>query len=524
MKKISELSFGFSDAENYKRREAKEAFKKLFVQNDFLDEVCKPNISFLIGDKGTGKTAYSIFLSNNDYKNNLSTTKFVRETDYEKFIKLKEKNHIDFSDYGTIWKVILMLLLSYKIKEKENDFITKFKNYFKFKIIDQAIIEYSNNAFNPEFIQAMDIVDNANIAAEIIATQEAKISGSTEQQLKFQEQRFISNLYYIQKKFKEGFQGIKLNKNHILFIDGIDIRPHNIEFNEYINCIKGLANAVWELNNDFFPNIKGDGRIRIVLLVRPDIFSLLGLQNLNTKIKDNSVLLNWSTDYKTYRNSNLFKMTNSILNSQQDFKEVDYIWDKYFPFKIDSKNRKDNPFIFFLRYSYHRPRDIVTMLVLLKNHSKMNSDKEVFDLNDLKDILGEYSNYALGEIKDQFLFHYNEQEYEIFLKFFELLNGISKFSYNKFLETYEKYTNYLKSTYTNLPRFASSANGFLQFLFDLNIICYFDYPSDHSTPFIHWCFRDKNYSNPSPKVKEYTDYQIFYSLSKALKVGKEYSH
>lgn len=102
MKKISELSFGFSDAENYKRREEKEAFKKLFVQNDFLDEVCKPNISFLIGDKGTGKTAYSIFLSNNDYKNNLSTTKFVRETDYEKFIKLKEKNHIDFSDYGTI--------------------------------------------------------------------------------------------------------------------------------------------------------------------------------------------------------------------------------------------------------------------------------------------------------------------------------------------------------------------------------------------------------------------------------------
>ena len=61
MKKISELSFGFSDAENYKRREEKEAFKKLFVQNDFLDEVCKPNISFLIGDKGTGKTAYSIF-------------------------------------------------------------------------------------------------------------------------------------------------------------------------------------------------------------------------------------------------------------------------------------------------------------------------------------------------------------------------------------------------------------------------------------------------------------------------------
>ena len=75
----------------------------------------------------------------------------------------------------------------------------------------------------------------------------------------------------IEKKFKDSLSQIKLKNNHILFIDGIDIRPDNVPFPDYLECIKGLANAIWELNNDFFPTIRDShGRARIVLLVRPD--------------------------------------------------------------------------------------------------------------------------------------------------------------------------------------------------------------------------------------------------------------
>ena len=38
--------------------------------------------------------------------------------------------------------------------------------------------------------------------------------------------------------------------------DEIDIRPENIPYSEYLECVKGLANAIWSLNNDYFPNIK----------------------------------------------------------------------------------------------------------------------------------------------------------------------------------------------------------------------------------------------------------------------------
>lgn len=68
MKSINELSFGFPDAENYKRKENKELFNKIFIKDDYLEKILEPSISFLIGEKGTGKTAYAVFLSNHHYK------------------------------------------------------------------------------------------------------------------------------------------------------------------------------------------------------------------------------------------------------------------------------------------------------------------------------------------------------------------------------------------------------------------------------------------------------------------------
>jgi len=72
MKPIKSLDFGFADAQNYKKRENKEQFNKVFIKNDYLESLCDSNVSFLIGEKGTGKTAYAVFMANSSYKNNRS--------------------------------------------------------------------------------------------------------------------------------------------------------------------------------------------------------------------------------------------------------------------------------------------------------------------------------------------------------------------------------------------------------------------------------------------------------------------
>lgn len=526
MKPIKDLELGYADAENYKRRENKDLLNKVFIRDSHLEELCQPNVSFLIGEKGTGKTAYSIYLSNNNYKGTAACTRYVRETEYQKFISLKSEKHLALSDFSSIWKVILYLLIAKQVQEQEGK-VSKLFNYGKFASLNAAIDEYYLSAFSPEIIQALSFVQESKLAAELLH-KHAKLKGEAKDSITFSESRFQINLFYIQKQFEEAFSQIRLANNHILFIDGIDIRPSSIPYVEYLECIKGLANAVWEVNNDFFPTIKGGkGRMRAVLLIRPDIFESIGLQNQNTKIRDNGVFLDWRTDYINHRSSQLFEVVDHLLRNQQSNHltlNKGEAWDKYFPW--NSPNVYDQydvhtSFINFLRWSYYRPRDIVTMLELLRSNS--NGSKDFFSLADFDNPVfqREYSNYLLGEVKDHLMFYYGAEQYDIFLKFFEYLAGKDTFDYNQYIKAFGNLQKHIESISAKRPQFMITANDFLQFLFDLNVICYMEHTED-SKPFIHWCFKDRSYANISPKVKTDVQYQIFYGLAKALNVGKEF--
>ena len=111
MKKIIDLEYSFPDAENYRRREFKEVFNRNFVVDEYASQILKPEISFLMGEKGAGKTAYAVYLANNRLNSNVCDLKFIRETEYQKFVALKKEKHLDLSDYTNIWRVIILLML-----------------------------------------------------------------------------------------------------------------------------------------------------------------------------------------------------------------------------------------------------------------------------------------------------------------------------------------------------------------------------------------------------------------------------
>lgn len=526
MKSIVDLQLGYSDAENYKRRENKALLNQVFIRNKHLDRLCEPAISFLVGEKGTGKTAYAVFLANNDYKNTLASIRYIRETEYQKFITLKRDKHLDLSDYTSIWKVILYLLLSQQVIEREGgpDFLRRFT---KMAAVQGAIEEYYHRAFSPEIIQALEFVQESKVAAELMLKY-AKASGEEKDSITFTESRFQINLFYIQQAFEKALSQARLERNHILFIDGIDIRPSSIAFQDYLECIKGLANAVWELNNDFFPTIRGGGgRMRVVLLIRPDIFESLGLQNQNTKSRDNSVFLDWRTEYNNHRTSDLFHVIDHLLSSQQQGGlTAGAAWDHYFPW--DAPNvfeafATKTSFLSFLRWSYYRPRDIITMLVILQDIAREQNDTKdhfTYQRFDNPTFRRRYSDYLLGEIKDHLTFYFGSDEYEVFLKFFEFLNGKVSFTFDEYVMAYNRFKQSALEGTERVPKFMASSATFLQFLYDLNVISYIEKP-EYDKRYVRWCFRERSYANISPKVKEGVTYEIFYGLSKALNVGQE---
>lgn len=528
MLSIPALNLGFRDAENYKRRENKDLFNSIFVKNIFLSELLRPSSFFLIGEKGTGKTAYAVYLSNNYYQDTIADIKYIRETDYQKFLTLKKEMHLKLSDYASIWRVIILLLLSNLIKKEELDHNPFSKNR-KINAILKSIDEYYNNAFSPEIIYALDWVEHSKLVAELISKY-LKLGGEESHDVTFHESRFQINLLYIQRQFERALSDIKVKSNHILFIDGIDIRPGAISYNDYLECVKGLATAVWSLNNDFFPTIKDSkGRFRVILLVRPDIFNSVGLQNITNKINDNSVYLDWRTTYPSYRTSHIFELSDKLLRSQQNIQLAHgQAWDHYFPWQVRSNDpgREDDPsFVSFLRISYSRPRDIISTLQILQSEftEKKREASEIFSESQFlsRDFQNKYSEYLMGGIKDQLAFYYNDKDYEMFLKFFTFLPGSADFDYSDYLKAYGFFTEYILEKHNDIPEFVETAENFIQFLYDTNILCYIE--DTEVEPLFRWCYRERSPSNISPKVLLNQRYRIHYGLWKALNVGS-YRH
>ena len=523
---ISQLHLGQLDAENYKRRENKELFNRLFVRTSALDALCEPGTFFLIGEKGAGKTAYAVYLENNSYMNISASLRYIRETDYAKFVELKRARHLTLSDYTNIWKVIIYLLLAEMISSSEDKAV--WSKFLRFHNLKEAIDHYYKKAFAPEIAYAIKFAEESEVAASLLA-QYANVGTTHKEISTFTQNQFQTNLFYIQRQLEDALRSVKLRQSPVLFIDGIDIRPGTIPYEEYLDCIKGLANAVWGANNDFFSTIKGSqGRLRVVLLVRPDIFASLGLQNQNSKLRDNSIDLNWLTTYTEYRASPLFQMADRLLAFQQA-EQLPYgeTWDHYFPFDapdVTSEQGKPSSFISFLRYSLYRPRDILAMLAILKENfiDQHRPADGVFKVGDFNDPMftRKYTDYLLGEVRDHLSFYYPAQDWDKFLKFFQFLDGQWAFSYPEYIAAYAKFLEFLKRNSEAMPAFAATADSFLQFLFDLGVLCYIT--ESENQRFFGWCFRERTATNIAPRVRSGVDYQIHFGLRKALDLGQRF--
>jgi len=407
VKPIGELNLGFRDAESYKVKNNKELLNKVFLRTQALEQLADTNKYFLIGEKGTGKTAYAVYYANNNYKNTNSVIKYIRETEYKKFVEMKTKRHLTLTDYTNIWKVILMLLLSEFVTSRELKYPV-FQRFSKFKALKDSVDEFYLNAFSPEILSAINFAEESSLSASIL-NKNFQVAGAEKEKIEFSETRFQVNLLYIQKHFEEALSSLTLSENYTLYIDGIDIRPFDVMYDDYLDCVKGLANAIWALNSDFFGNIKGSkGRLKVVLLVRPDIFDSIGLQNQNSKVRDNSVVLDWKTFYPDHRRSDIFGLADKLLSFQQENNLDDgQAWDYYFPFNTRNvfyETTELTSFVSLLRYSLYRPRDILVILSILKENfieqNRNPSDK--FCEDDLYSPMftRKYSDYYLGEIKD----------------------------------------------------------------------------------------------------------------------------
>lgn len=518
---ISELKFGFIDAVSYRKRGQKDLLNQMIYKEQFLDKILDENRYFLIGEKGTGKTSYAVFLENNDIDDHRAKVIYLNSTDYQKFFKLKEQGKLGVSTYSDIWRVVLLLLVCEGVKDR---FSSGILNGVKFKAIQEAIDEYYQGAFKPEVDYSLELVEDSEKVLKVIYKY-LEAGGSKSVSRAETQTNFQISLFAIQKKLEDALSSLKLPQSFSLFIDGIDIRPQEIGYAKYIECIRGLANATWQLNSEFFSNIRDSrGRIKVALLMRPDILDQMGFQNLNAKVRDNGIVLNWQTNYAEFRSSDIFRLVLKVLSQQQKTPHNPIeVYEHYFPYKLQNQRiseRLDDPFIGILRYSFYRPRDIIQYLILMQDYIvKSAPHKGYFDESVFHKVEGDFSEYLLGEVKDYLGFYYGNVDFDQIVGFFSMFGGKNSFSWEEFTSAFHEYQKNIDTTEVTVDELSGEAEHFLQFLYSLNMVGYLE-PEEFGGTFVHWCFRDRSPVKLRPKVRVGLHYTVHPGLARSLLVGR----
>lgn len=518
-KKLAELQEPFNDAVNYRTRQEKEFFNKIFLRTDDLAECLKSNIYYLIGEKGSGKTAYAAYLENNDIEKARCKLSTMTETQYKRFILLKRAGKLDYSDYPSIWRPMLLNMVSQALILKSKGFLESFTG--KFDVIEQEIAEFNAASLNPEVEVAFEMVTEASAGAKVGSEKIAQIEGKVGARETNKTEQIKHHLLAVEVRLKQAIGDLRLGKNHVLFIDGIDYRPEGIRYSDYLACVKGLGEAVWQLNTEFFANIRDSkGRIKIVLLVRPDVFHSLNLYNSNSRLHDNSVFLSWSTTEQGLRDSSLYAATGKYFSSQQTeaTSPIDAA-DHYL-----TGNNVDDTFKRILRSSFHKPRDILTFIKISRrvSISKLGLGNETrfpAEITRNADVTKEYADYLLGEIRNYSAFYMEASDFNLYLKFFQYLDGAGEFNYDAFSTAFRKFKNWIRGERVKAVEYLRDPEALLQFFYDVNLIGYRENVGDKLNKFYHFSFRERSLNNLAPKVKTTGILMVGYGVGKALDIG-----
>jgi len=517
MKIVKSLNIPFNDAIDYNDPDKIEEFVRQYNVTSAVNKLDQPNTYFVIGEKGTGKTAITLYYVTNN--NHGRKQKFIplSETFYQRFIYLKKNGKIGYTDYSTIWRCLVMANHARVIYENANFILRKLMP--KYRRIRKAIKYFDLNSTKPEveiqFEYIEKIIEKGGINYQSVVSGESNYEKSatkktTDIQRPFEE---------IETKLRRSLERCRYDSQVNLFFDGIDAKPVDVETKDYHDCLRELAVAARQLNTEIYKKMKKHlSKFRVILLLRPDIFVELGIYNSTSVVIDNSVLLNWDTSIRNYKSSDLFTTIDKYFYSQnQDDKK--YGWDAYFARQTGS--RRDIVFIELLDRSLQRPRDYFTAIKYLIMKYK-NDERPLarFNVNDVignTEFLKNFSLYLLGEVQNYANFYMSNEDFEEYRQFFKYLPDPIFFTPLQYQVAYTKFKKDADQSRIVNKDLYRTPKKLLQFFYDVNVIGYRELTRGGYNH--HFAYRDRNIYNVYPRVKtEKVEYMVFKGIRRALEL------
>jgi len=354
--------------------------KRFFYHSDVIEKIEQNNKYFIIGRKGSGKTAIAKHL-----EKNLNYDTFPVKLNFKSFpfnilYELYDKGYKVPNQYITIWKYVIYSHIAKLMLKNEN---------IDCKIREDLEITYGKD---PKRLASM---------IQVWTSADFKIAGTGGA---IKREYHKNDIEWIDKVeiLEEIIENFIDQSNYYIIFDELDEDYRDIigenKNDSYLSLLTSLFKAVQDIKTRFeeFQNIKP------IVFLRDDIFEIM-TDNDKNKWRRHTIKIEW--DIEKLKKLFAFRISrtidaecSNILSFQESEKKIFSNGQVSYG---SAKNRKQLSYIDFMIINTHlRPRDLIQYVKLCAEYAiEKNMDK--ISPSIVKQQEGSFSNYLKSELEDE---------------------------------------------------------------------------------------------------------------------------
>lgn len=366
-----------------------------FLDQDYWKNIVEGKTYFVIGRKGTGKSAIYNWIKNREAEKGMMISNLsFRSFPFEKLLRLSDDDFTRPNQYQSIWKYIILSEFAKQIVLDQNNYdnsedykeLLSFVEYKFGKNLQDLHSKITTRSNKTETGLQFKGIGPKSTSEQAVQLSD-EIDNISEINVRL-EDLVLSNLAAKKRPYLIQFD--QLDDNYTLYVDN----------RKYFESLISLFKVIYSLNSvisSYNPKAK------VVAYLRSDIFFQFSSHDPDSaKFDYHTYHLNWSIVNKNdWDNPALLQLINArIENSVEELvgkSSFYYIFNKNF-IKLYENGKLTEPFRYIMHRTFHRPRDLVQFCIKTKEQAeKMNK----LDYETLKAAEKEYSSWLIDELKNE---------------------------------------------------------------------------------------------------------------------------
>lgn len=403
--------------------EAKLEESKYFYNLQEVNAILKNQKCYVIGRKGTGKTAICNHIVNTKSFNVFAERLSFKNFPFNELYGLTNSKYTGPNQYITLWKYLIystvcqLMVKNEHIESSVRRQLSTIYPEHEIKQLYRKVSEWTSASFGLEVLG-----NGGNL-------QVARTESPQPRSLSWIEKTDILEDVIINHCDE--------SKYYIVF-DELDEDYRSFDSNnkkeEYKSLLTSLFKAVQDIKCVF---AQTSLQVMPVVFLRDDIYSLLNDSDKN-KWSDLKIELEWTEE--KIKNMLAFRISQDL---RDDEEKVNFskMWDKLFDRKQicygNGQNKKTTSFEFICKSTQMRPRDFIKYVQSCCDVAMEKNEKWISP-DTIKHVDRAFSNYLRNEIVDEVYPLLSEIN-----NVFQIISNIRKpiFTYREFCEEYDKYLN-----------------------------------------------------------------------------------